>query len=122
MRLILGLVFISIMLNSVGQLLFKIGMNQIGLFEFSLNNVLGLALKVLVSPALMGGLLLYFLSTGVWFLVLSRAEISYVYPLISLSYIVTAAGAYFFLHEHVSPTRLLGTLIIIIGVVLVCRS
>lgn len=122
MKIILSMVFVSIILNSVGQLLFKLGMNQIGVFDFSVTNIASLILKVLMSPALMGGLLLYFLSTGVWFLVLSRAEISYVYPLISLSYIVTAAGAYFFLQEHISATRLLGTLIIIVGVVLVCRS
>lgn len=122
MKLIFSLVFVSIILNSIGQLLFKLGMNQIGVFNFSLSNITGLILKVLMSPALIAGLMLYFLSTGVWFLVLSRAEISYVYPLISLSYIVTAAGGYLFLHEHVSPTRLLGTLIIIVGVVLVCRS
>lgn len=122
MKIIFSLVFVSIIFNSIGQLLFKLGMNQIGTFDFSFANIAGLALKVLISPALMGGLILYFLSTGVWFLVLSRAEISYVYPLISLSYLVTAAGGYLFLQEHVSPTRLLGTLIIIIGVVLVCRS
>ena len=122
MKLIFSLIFTSIILNSIGQLLFKLGMNQIGVFDFSLTNIASLILKILISPALMGGLLLYFLSTGVWFLVLSRAEVSYVYPLISLSYIVTAAGGYWFLHEDVSPTRLLGTLIIIVGVVLICRS
>lgn len=122
MKLILGLVLISILLNSIGQLLFKSGMNQIGLFEFSLPNLWQLIGKIATNMSLMSGLLVYFLSTAVWFLVLSRADISSVYPLTSISYLITALGAYAFFHEAVSLTRLLGILVIIAGVVLVCRS
>ena len=122
MKLILGLVLVSILLNSMGQLLFKSGMNQIGVFDFSPANLLHLIGKIATNTSLISGLFIYFLSTAIWFLVLSRAEISFVYPLISISYLFTALGGYFFLHEAVSLTRLLGILIIITGVVLVCRS
>lgn len=122
MKLILGLVLVSILLNSLGQLLFKSGMNQIGLFAFSPSNLWQLTGKVATNLNLISGLLIYFLSTAVWFLVLSRADISFVYPLISISYLITAIGACVFLHEAVSLTRLLGILIIIAGVIVVCRS
>ena len=35
MKIILGLVLLSVLLNTVGQLLFKTGLNQIGAFTFS---------------------------------------------------------------------------------------
>jgi len=122
MKLILGLVLVSILLNSLGQLLFKLGMNQLGFFEFSFANLWQLIGRVATNIHLLSGLLVYFLSTAVWFLVLSRAEISFAYPLISISYLITAIGAHVFLHEAVSLTRLMGILVIIAGVILVCRS
>lgn len=123
MKIIISLVLLSVILNTLGQLLFKIGMNQIGAFSFSPANLVQLGFKVVTNMSLMSGLFIYAISTVVWFLVLSRADLSFAYPLISIGYIFNSFAAYYFLHEHAfSPMRILGTLTIIAGVVLICQS
>jgi multidrug transporter EmrE-like cation transporter len=123
MKIILCLVLLSVILNTFGQLLFKVGMNQIGNFNFSLENMFPIGLKLVTNLSLMGGLFIYLISTIVWFLVLSRADLSFAYPLLSIGYIFNTVSTYFFLHEMAfAPMRLLGTLVIMIGVILICQS
>ncbi|MCD8542610.1 MAG: 4-amino-4-deoxy-L-arabinose transferase [Gammaproteobacteria bacterium] len=123
MKLILSLIIVSVMLNTAGQILFKTGMNQIGSFDFNLANALPIACKLFTNLALMSGLSIYFISTVVWFLVLSRADVSFAYPLVSIGYISNAVAAYYILHEHAfSPMRLIGTLTIMLGVIIICQS
>lgn len=122
MKIVLLLVIISVVLNVIGQFLFKTGMNQIGVFTFSASNFYHLAYKLVTNLAIMSGLFVYVVSTVVWFLVLSRADLSFAYPLISIGYILSTIVAYCFLHETISLMRILGTFVIIIGVVLICQS
>lgn len=123
MKIILGLVLLSVILNTLGQLLFKMGLNQIGAFTFSPINLLHFGFKIITNIRVMSGLLIYVISTAVWFLVLSRADVSFAYPLVSIGYIFNSVAAYYLLHEHAfSPMRLTGTLVIIVGVVLICQS
>lgn len=57
-----------------------------------------------------------------WSVILSKIEVSVAVPLTSVSYIFVALVSVVFLHEHISPTRWLGILFILIGVFLVARS
>lgn len=123
MKIILGLVLLSVILNTIGQLLFKTGLNQVGAFTFTPANLFHFGWKIATNITIMSGLFIYVISTVVWFLVLSRADVSFAYPLVSIGYIFNSVAAYYFLHEHAfSPMRLAGTLVIILGVVLICQS
>lgn len=123
MKVIIGLILLSIILNTLGQLLFKIGMNQIGVFSFSPANLVQFGFKVVTNISVMSGLFIYGISTAAWFLVLSRADLSFAYPLMSIGYIFNSIAAYYFLHEpSFSPMRIIGTLTIILGVVLISQS
>jgi multidrug transporter EmrE-like cation transporter len=53
---------------------------------------------------------------------LSRVEVSVAYPLLSVGYVVNAIAAWYLFGEAVTPMRLAGIGIIIIGVCLVTRS
>ncbi len=122
MKIVLSLVLLSVILNTLGQLLFKTGLNQIGAFTFSPINFFHFGYKIISNVSVMAGLLIYVISTAVWFLVLSRADVSFAYPLVSIGYIFSALGAYFILHEPFSFMKILGTIVIIVGVVLICQS
>ena len=68
------------------------------------------------------GILAYVMSVVVWLLVLSRVEVSFAYPLLSVGYIVNAIAGYYLFQENLSLTRITGILIIVAGVYLVTRS
>ena len=53
---------------------------------------------------------------------LSWADVSFVVPATALSYVAGALGARFLLHEHVSPARWAGVLLVCFGVALLSLS
>jgi len=53
---------------------------------------------------------------------LSRVEVSIAYPLLSVGYVVNALAASYLFGEAVTPLRLAGIAIIILGVFIVARS
>lgn len=120
--MIFALILLGVLLNASAQLLLKAGMTQIGHFEFSMANALPIGLKVMVNPPIITGLFMYVMSVGVWLLVLSRVQVSFAYPMLSIGYIVNAIAAYYLFGEPLTSIRMLGIFIIIGGVYLVAQS
>jgi len=119
---IMPLILLGVLLNAIAQLFLKEGMNRIGHFDFVWANVLPIGLQVALSPFVVAGLFCYVTSVVVWLIVLSRVDVSYAYPMVSIGYIITAIAAYFFMQEPVSLQRAMGILVIIAGVYLLTRS
>ena len=89
------LILLGVMLNAAAQLLLKAGMAEIGHFEFSLANVIPIGFKMAGNIPILSGLVAYVVSVAVWLLVLSRVQVSYAYPMLSIGYVVNAIAAYF---------------------------
>lgn len=122
MAIYLPMIIFGVLLNAAAQLALKQGMRQIGYFEFSLQHSGHLFFAVASSPYILAGLACYVVSVVVWLLVLSRVEVSYAYPLLSIGYIVTAFAGWRFFQENISLTRWAGIAVICLGVWLITRS
>lgn len=118
----LPLILSGVLLNAMAQLALKQGMRQIGEFEFRWGNLYSVGLNVALNPFVLAGLLCYVFSVVIWLLVLSRVEVSYAYPLLSVGYVVTALAGYFFFSEQLSLVRWSGILVICFGVWLITRT
>jgi multidrug transporter EmrE-like cation transporter len=116
------LILTGVFLNAIAQLCLKQGMNTVGEFSFVWENAWPIALRVMSSPAVIFGLVCYVLSVVFWLLVLSRVDVSYAYPMLSIGYIVNAIGAYFLFDENLSVMRILAILVIMLGVFLLTKS
>ena len=112
----------GVMLNAGAQLLLKAGTNAVGMFEFSRENILPVGWKLATEPHIVGGLGCYVISVVVWIMALSRVQVSVAYPLLSVGYVVNAIAAWYLFGEAVTPMRLTGIAVIIVGVWLVARS
>ena len=117
-----SLLMTGVMLNAGAQLLLKAGTNAVGTFEFSRENILPVGWKLATEPHIIGGLGCYVISVVVWIMALSRVQVSVAYPLLSVGYVVNAIAAWYLFGEAVTPMRLTGIAVIIVGVWLVARS
>jgi multidrug transporter EmrE-like cation transporter len=117
-----ALVITGVLLNAAAQLLLKAGTNVVGHFEFHLDNVLPVGMKLAFEPHILGGLSCYVVSVVVWIMALSRVPVSVAYPMLSIGYIVNAFAAYYLFNEPLAGQKLLGIGFIVIGVWLVARS
>ena len=111
-------VALSTIFGIAGQLLLKRGMGSIGQVEPGLLMIK----RIILSPWVVGGLIVYALGVVNWLLALSSFELSYVYPFASLSYIGIIIGSYFIFRERITLMRLLGIAVIISGVLISSRS
>lgn len=110
------MVAVSVLLGAVGQILFKKGMMIAGGFELSR------VFHILFSPAIFTGFVFYGTSSIIWLYVLSKFQLSSVYPILSVGYIITALAGYFLFSEKISLVNAAGILMICIGVILVTRK
>ena len=117
-----ALILAGVLLNAAAQLLLKAGTNAVGQFAFERGNVLPVGWQLATEPHIVGGLACYVVSVAVWILALSRVEVSIAYPMLSIGYVVNAMAAWYLFGEAVTPLRLLGIGIIILGVFVVARS
>jgi len=118
----LPLIMLGVLLNAAAQLFLKEGMRRIGHFEFIWANAVPITMQVAGNVFVLGGLLCYIISVAVWLLVLSRVEVSFAYPLLSVGYIVNAVAGYYLFQENLSIMRITGILIICVGVFFVTKS
>ncbi len=102
---------VAVILGTAAQLFLKAGTNAtpVGF---------GLALE----PRILAGVGCYAISLIVWILALSKTPVSVAYPMVSLGFALNALLAWWLLGEAVTPMRMAGIGIIIVGVVLVARS
>ena len=119
---IFGLILFGVLLNAAAQLLLKAGISQIGHFEFSMANALPIGVKIMANPPIITGLVLYVVSVATWLMVLSRVNVSYAYPMLSIGYVVNAFAAYYLFGEPLTSMKMLGIFIIITGVYLVTKT
>lgn len=118
----LPLIMLGVLLNAAAQLFLKEGMRRIGHFDFVWANAVPIALQAAGNVFVLSGLLCYVISVVVWLLVLSRVEVSFAYPLLSVGYIVNAVAGYYLFQENLSMTRITGILMICVGVYFVMKS
>src|SRR5512137_867524 len=116
------LILVGVFLNAFAQVLLKRGMLGIGYFEFHFQSVFPIIKKVALNSYILSGLASYVISVAIWLLVLARVEVSYAYPFLSVGYVVVTVMGYFIFQESLSWIRVVGTSIIIVGVIVLSRS
>lgn len=114
------IILVSVLLNCTAQLLIRKGMLQIG--EVGAVDFIKLLIPMLSNLYLWSAMLCYAVSILLWMVVLSKVEVSFAYPFLSIGYVVAAVIGYYFLGESLSLSRLAGILVICIGVFLISRS
>ena len=113
----------GIIMGSVGGIFMKIGAGQLGRVEInSFGQLVDFLFRLFTNVPSLIGVFLYFSAAIAWAFLLTKLQLSFVQPILALTYVLTPVLAIFLLHEHVSPLRWTGVLIIIAGVYVVARS
>ena len=117
------LILFSVALNASAQLFLRKGMPNVSLVTNQ--GVLELAqgaIRMVLNPWVFSGLSCYAISIVLWMYVLSKVQVSFAYPFLSVGYVIVVGAAYLFFREPVSVMKLAGIALICAGVVLVARG
>jgi len=119
----LSLVAVCIVFGAVGQILMKTGVSQIGQIG-NLGKLINpsTVFSIFTNVYVIGGLLLYAMAFFLWLGALSTLDVSLMYPLLSLSYVVTAILGLIFLKEDITLLRWVGVMVVVAGCFMILRS
>jgi len=119
--------YLLILLASLGllgsQLLLKEGTRQTGAISLaSVDDFLGLVRQIVTTPILVAGYVLSGITAVFWLVVISRLDLSLAVPLLSATYyVLLLLASSIVLGESVSLWRWAGTLVIVVGIVLISQ-
>ncbi|MGL3210556.1 EamA family transporter [Bradyrhizobium sp. BR 1433] len=118
----IGFVLFTVLTNAAAQLMLKYGMMQLGPLSFAGVNPILKILQIVFSPWVFVGLSTIIISMTSHLYVLSKVEVSFAYPFLSLAHVAIAVVAYFMFREELNAFRIAGIGFICIGTVLIAQS
>jgi multidrug transporter EmrE-like cation transporter len=122
MQKYIPLILAVVTTNAMSQILLKHGMNTIGKFDFAGGNLLKMFPVVALNVYVIGGLAVLVFSMGLHLMALSRVDLSFAYPFLSVSYILVLLAGYFWFGEVINTSRIIGVAFICLGTFFIARS
>jgi len=113
------IIIIGVIFAALGQVSWKLGMNQAGQL---VNLDFTTLTAVILNPYVLLGFVMYGLSTIFWLIALSKKDLSFVYPFISLTYILVLVLSNLVLKESIGLNKIAGALAIIVGLIIISRT
>ena len=113
----------AILLSTTGELFLKRGMNEIGSLDFaSVETIIPTFIKMIQNYNLWLGFAGFMGGSVFWLSVISRVPLSLAYPMLGLGYVIIVVESWIFLGEGLHPMRVLGSIVVGIGVAIVGLS
>src|SRR5262249_16380168 len=110
---------IVILAGSLGDVFIAKGMKRVGeIATLRLRELAVIGTRMVCNAAFLLGILCLAISFGAFLVVLSWADLSFIVPATSLSFVVSTLGAKWFLQERIDRLRWLGTILVCVGVAL----
>src|SRR5215831_18650373 len=123
MAKLLLILFIGLVFESTGVVLLKKGMTQIGEVKaLRAPEIARVAKAGVTNPNILLGVFFEALFFGCLLVLMSESDISFLWPLTALSFVMTTFAAKIFLSEQVSAVRWAGVVMIMIGAALISYS
>jgi len=118
----IALLLVAVVIGVTAQLSLKQGMNRAQIVHFRAFSVPVLIMRIFWNPFVLFGCFCYAVSLLLWLVILSKLDLSYAYPMVSMGYFFVALGSYFIFKEKITWQRWLAIGVIVLGVVLVGLS
>ena len=122
MSIAIAYILIAVLASATGQVLLKKGMTSMGALTITANQLVSILWRIGTNPYVIIGLTIYVCGTLFWLAALSRVDLSYAYPFASLSYVLMLAASWLLFNEDITLVRLMGSMVVGLGVFLISRS
>jgi len=106
-----------------GQILYKKTVTKIGTPNLrDIKSYLDFLKRTLADPGIWIGFGCVTIGICIWLVALAQADLSIAFPLDSMQYIMTLVAAHILLGEKINRKKLIGTLLVMSGIILVAMS
>jgi multidrug transporter EmrE-like cation transporter len=115
-------IFGTIFFTVYGQLILKWQVSQAGLFPADTPGKIWFILRLLLNPWVMSGIVGAFLAFLSWMAAMTKFELSYAYPFMSLAFVLVLGLSAVFFQEAITMPKVLGLSLIILGIIIGSRN
>jgi drug/metabolite transporter (DMT)-like permease len=114
------ILLVALLFEAVGVVLLSSGLKQIGSVEvMTLSAIKRVVFEGATNRNILLGVLFEAIFFGMLLVLLAKADVSLIWPLTSIGFVLTTAAAKFIRHEDVTALRWSGVVLIMIGAALV---
>ncbi len=118
----LAFILFTVATNAAAQLMLKQGMMTLSPAVLGQPNIVFKTLMIVFSPWVFAGLATFVISMASHMFVLSKVDLSFAYPFLSLAYVLVAVLAWQLFGEDLGVYKIAGIAFICIGTVLIAQS
>lgn len=116
MAKLLAILLTGLLFEAIGVVYLSQGLKQIGeVRQVSATEIIRVIKLGVTNPSLLAGVFFEALFFASLLILMSRSDISFIWPLTSLGFVLTTLAARFVLHEQVVPLRWIGVGCIVLG-------
>ncbi len=115
-------IFATISLTVYGQLIFKWRIPRFGPLPTDILGKLKFLLLLFSDPVIFSGFIASFMSLLAWWAVMTKFELSYAFPLLSLNTVLLLILSWLLLGESISSFKIVGVGLIVLGTVVVAQG
>lgn len=117
-----GYIFLTITFTVYSQLVIRWQVSSAGPLPTEMTAKILYVLTLLMTPWVMSGIVATFFSGIFWMLAMTKFEISYAYPFVSLNFILVLIAGILVFQESVSITKIIGSGLVIIGIIVIAKG
>ncbi len=115
-------VLLTLIFTVYGQLVLKWQIAQAGPMPAELLEKLHFLLRQFLNPWILSGFFSAFLASLAWMAAMTRLDLNYAYPFMSLAFVIVMVFSVLFLGESLTWQRVAGTAMVMGGLIVIARS
>lgn len=115
-------IFSTILFTVYSQLIMRWQVTEAGALPTDMPGKVRYMVALLLNPWVISGIVATFLAGVSWLLAMTKFEISYAYPFVSLNYILVLAAGFLLFQESLSFTKIAGSALVILGIIVITRG
>lgn len=115
-------ILFTVMTNAAAQVMLKYGMITLGPISFSMDTLIQRVFQIVFNPWVFAGLVMFVISMASHLYVLSKVDLSFAYPFLSLAYVAVALFAWLVFKEDLGIYKIAGIALIMAGTILIAQS
>jgi drug/metabolite transporter (DMT)-like permease len=112
----------SVLCTVYGQIVVKWQVAKAGALPATLSEKIPFLVKLVLNPWIISGMVGGFLALVCWLAAMTKFELSYAYPFMSLAFVFVLILSAVLFHETVTVPKVLGVLLIIAGIIVASRG
>ena len=110
-------IFLTIILTVYGQIAIKWQVLKAGALPEALPDKTAFLFNLLLNPWVISAFAAALLASVFWMAAMTKLQLSHAYPFMSLAFVLILMASGLFFHEPITPLKIAGIVLIVLGII-----